>query len=220
MACIAIDGPCGSGKSTVSRILAEKLGFTFVDTGALYRTIAYYFKLHNVDYTSPSKVEKALKDIEIELKVLDHKQKIYLNSIDVSHEIRSEKISAMASSVSAVPEVRTKLLSIQRELANQGNVIMDGRDIGTVIMPNADLKIFLTARPEVRARRRLEQLGMEENKFDQVLKDLLKRDEQDSKREISPLKIAEDAVVFDNSKMTQEETLDKLLDLIKRRLGS
>lgn len=220
MACIAIDGPCGSGKSTVSRILAEKLGFTFVDTGALYRTIAYYFKLHNVDYTSPSKVEKALKDIEIELKVLDHKQKIYLNSLDVSHEIRSEEISAMASSVSAIPEVRAKLLSIQRELANQGNVIMDGRDIGTVIMPNADLKIFLTAKPEVRARRRFEQLGMEENKFDQVLKDLLKRDEQDSKREISPLKIAEDAVIFDNSKMTQEETLDKLLDLIKRRLGS
>ncbi len=220
MACIAIDGPCGSGKSTVSRILAEKLGFTFVDTGALYRTIAYYFKLHNVDYTSPSKVEKALKDIEIELKVLDHKQKIYLNSIDVSNRIRSEEISTMASSVSAIPEVRTKLLSIQRELANQGNVIMDGRDIGTVIMPNADLKIFLTARPEVRAGRRLEQLGMEENKFDQVLKDLLKRDEQDSKREISPLKIAEDAVVFDNSKMTQEETLNKLLDLIKRRLGS
>ncbi len=219
MACVAVDGPCGSGKSTVSRLLAEKLGFTFIDTGALYRAIAYYFKSHNVDYSSSAEIEKSLKEIQIDLQILNYKQKIFLNSFDVTDKIRSEEISLLASKISAIDIVRKRLLDIQRDIANKGNVIMDGRDIGTVILPNADLKIFLTASPEVRAKRRFDQLGEKNIKFDKVLKDLLSRDEQDYNRKISPLKIAPDAIVIDNSSMTQEETVNKLLELIKRRIG-
>lgn len=217
MTCIAIDGPSGSGKSTVSKILARKLGFVNVDTGALYRGIAYYFYINNVDFRKIENLTKILKDITIKIENSNYDQRIFLNGEDITDNIRSEKISKLASEISSLPEVRSHLLKLQREIAKNRNVVMDGRDIGTVVIPDAKVKIFLTASPQLRAKRRYKQLN-EKVSYTEILKDITKRDENDSNREICPLKKSEDAIVFDNSSYTLEETANKLLDIIKERV--
>ena len=218
MICIAIDGPSGSGKSTVAKALAKKLNFLFLDTGALYRTVAYYFKTKNVNFNSNSEVEEALNNISIKILSSDQGQRILLRGKDITSEIRSEEISLMSSKVAAIFKVREYLLETQRAIAGKNNVIMEGRDIGTAVMPDAEVKIFLTASPELRAKRRHLQLNDESIQPEKVLKDLIERDNKDLARKICPLKIAEDAILFDSSKLTLEETIDNLLKIIKERI--
>ncbi len=221
MISIAIDGPSGSGKSTISKCLAKKLGFINVDTGALYRAIAYFFVNNGIDYDLESNVEKALNNIHINLEYENYNQILLLNGEDITQKIRSDEISMAASKLSSMQCVRDYLFNLQRSIANTNNVIMDGRDIGTVILPNATLKLFLTALPEVRAKRRYIQLVKENPKitYEEVLKSLNQRDFNDINRKNSPLECAKDAIVFDNSNYSFEETIDELMKIIKERVS-
>ena len=218
MKCIAIDGPSGSGKSTVAKMLADRLGFTDVNTGALYRAIAYYLKVNDIDYNNSNDIEKVLDLINIEIEDNSGVKRIILNGSDVSDEIRMEEISLISSKISSYGSVRDHLLKIQRDIASKNNVVMDGRDIGTVVMPDADVKIFLTATPEVRARRRFEQLKDEHTDFETILKDLNRRDYNDTHRKIAPLKVAKDSIIFDNSNYTVEGTVEYLLKIIRENI--
>ena len=222
MISIAIDGPSGAGKSTISRKAAEKFGFIYVDTGAIYRTIGLATKIHGVSLDDTAAVVALLPTLEIELKYNDAgEQHMYLDGNDVSRDIRLPEVSMLASKVSAIPEVRAFLVDMQRGMAEKYDVIMDGRDIGTVILPNADLKIFLTADVRDRARRRYEELrakGMEKP-FDEVLAEMEQRDEQDTKRAAAPLRAAEDAVLLDTSGNTLEESIDEVCRLISEKTG-
>ena len=222
MISIAIDGPSGAGKSTISRKAAEKFGFIYVDTGAIYRTIGLATKIHGVSLDDTAAVVALLPTLEIELKYNDAgEQHMYLDGNDVSRDIRLPEVSMLASKVSAIPEVRAFLVDMQRGMAEKYDVIMDGRDIGTVILPNADLKIFLTADVRDRARRRYEELhakGMEKP-FDEVLAEMEKRDEQDTQRAAAPLKAADDAVLLDTSGNTLEESIDEVCRLISEKTG-
>lgn len=222
MISIAIDGPSGAGKSTISRKAAEKFGFIYVDTGAIYRTIGLATKIRGVSLDDTAAVVALLPTLEIELKYNDAgEQHMYLDGNDVSRDIRLPEVSMLASKVSAIPEVRAFLVDMQRGMAEKYDVIMDGRDIGTVILPNADLKIFLTADVRDRARRRYEELrakGMEKP-FDEVLAELEKRDEQDTQRAAAPLKAADDAVLLDTSGNTFEESIDEVCRLISEKTG-
>ena len=215
---IAIDGPSGAGKSTLARRLATKLRFLYVDTGAIYRTIAYYAYANHLDPADEAAVLAALPNIRIELcHDAEGLQRMILNGEDVTDAIRLPQISQYASVVSAYPGVRAFLLEMQRDFARKGSVIMDGRDIGTVVLPQADVKIFLTASPEARARRRcleLEQRGTPEP-FDQVLSEIQQRDWDDSHRETAPLRQAEDAVVVDTTELNFEESLAALLTVVR-----
>lgn len=215
---IAIDGPSGAGKSTLARRLATTLRFLYVDTGAIYRTIAYYAYANHLDPADEAAVLAALPDIRIELRHdAEGLQRMILNGEDVTDAIRLPQISQYASVVSAYPGVRAFLLEMQRDFARKGSVIMDGRDIGTVVLPQADVKIFLTASPEARARRRcleLEQRGTPEP-FDQVLSEIQQRDWDDSHRETAPLRRAEDAVVVDTTELNFEESLAALLTVVR-----
>ena len=215
---IAIDGPSGAGKSTLARRLATTLRFLYVDTGAIYRTIAYYAYANHLDPADEAAVLAALPDIRIELcHDAEGLQRMILNGEDVTDAIRLPQISQYASVVSAYPGVRTFLLEMQRDFARKGSVIMDGRDIGTVVLPQADVKVFLTASPEARARRRcleLEQRGTPEP-FDQVLSEIQQRDWDDSHRETAPLRQAEDAVVVDTTELNFEESLAALLTVVR-----
>ena len=215
---IAIDGPSGAGKSTLARQLASALHFLYVDTGAIYRTIAYYAYANHLDPSDEAAVLAALPDIRIELcHDTEGLQRMILNGEDVTDAIRLPQISQYASVVSAYPGVRAFLLEMQRDFARKGSVIMDGRDIGTVVLPHADVKIFLTASPEARARRRcleLEQRGTPEP-FDQVLSEIQQRDWEDSHRETAPLRQAEDAVVVDTTELNFEESLAALLNVVR-----
>lgn len=215
---IAIDGPSGAGKSTLARRLATTLRFLYVDTGAIYRTIAYYTFANHLDPTDEAAVLAALPNIRIELRHdAEGLQRMILNGEDVTDAIRLPQISQYASVVSAYPGVRAFLLEMQRDFARKGSVIMDGRDIGTVVLPHADVKIFLTASPEARARRRcleLEQRGTPEP-FDQVLSEIQQRDWDDSHRETAPLRQAEDAVVVDTTELNFEESLAALLAVVR-----
>ena len=215
---IAIDGPSGAGKSTLARRLATTLRFLYVDTGAIYRTIAYYAYANHLDPADEAAVLAALPNIRIELcHDAEGLQRMILNGEDVTDAIRLPQISQYASVVSAYPGVRAFLLEMQRDFARKGSVIMDGRDIGTVVLPQADVKIFLTASPEARARRRcleLEQRGTPEP-FDQVLSEIQQRDWDDSHRETAPLRQAEDAVVVDTTELNFEESLAALLTVVR-----
>ncbi|WP_297710471.1 (d)CMP kinase [Dysosmobacter sp.] len=215
---IAIDGPSGAGKSTLARRLATTLRFLYVDTGAIYRTIAYYAYANHLDPADEAAVLAALPDIRIELRHdAEGLQRMILNGEDVTDAIRLPQISQYASVVSAYPGVRAFLLEMQRDFARKGSVIMDGRDIGTVVLPQADVKVFLTASPEARARRRcleLEQRGTPEP-FDQVLSEIQQRDWDDSHRETAPLRRAEDAVVVDTTELNFEESLAALLTVVR-----
>lgn len=222
MIAIAIDGPAGAGKSTIARLTAKKLGYLYVDTGALYRTVGYAARLRDIDPADPEQVAAMLKDIAVDLDFdPDGVQRTLLNGKDVSGQIRSPEMSRYASLVSAHKAVREYLLWLQRKLAKEHNVIMDGRDIGTTVLPDADLKIYLTATPEDRARRRFDEYlskGVSVD-YDQLLNDIKQRDYDDSHREVSPLRRAEDAKLVDTSGNTLEESLELMEAMIRRHLG-
>ena len=222
MISIAIDGPSGAGKSTISRKAAEIFGFIYVDTGAIYRTIGLASKIRGVSLDDKAAVMEMLTKLNIELKYNEAgEQHMYLDGKDVSRDIRLPEVSMLASKVSAIPEVRTFLVDMQRDMAKKYDVIMDGRDIGTVILPDADLKIFLTADVNDRAQRRYEELrtkGMLKP-FDEVLAEMKQRDEQDTLRAAAPLKAAEDAVILDTSGNTLEQSIAEVCRLIADRTG-
>ena len=222
MISIAIDGPSGAGKSTISRAAAKLFGFIYVDTGAIYRTIGLAAKLRGIDVSDNDAVISMLPELRIELIYNESgEQCMLLDGADVSRDIRLPEVSMLASKVSAIPEVRVYLVDMQRKMAQLHNVVMDGRDIGTVILPNADLKIFLTAGAEDRARRRYEELLQKgvETTFESVLDDLIKRDEQDTRRAAAPLKAADDAVLLDTSGNTLEQSVSEVCRLISERTG-
>ena len=219
---IAIDGPSGAGKSTLAKMIAAELNFLYVDTGAIYRTVGLYAKKNNVDPHDGPAVTALLDTIEIDMNYgEDGLQRMYLNGEDVTTDIRQHEISAYASAVSAIPEVRAFLLEMQRSFARTNNVVMDGRDIGTVVLPDAQLKIFLTADPEDRARRRYEELLQrgQQADYETVLKDLIQRDYNDSHRASAPLRQAEDAVLLDTTGNTLQQSEELLLKTVKERLG-
>ncbi len=222
MISIAIDGPSGAGKSTISRKAAEIFGFIYVDTGAIYRTIGLASKIRGISLDDKAAVMEMLTKLNIELKYNESgEQHMYLDGKDVSRDIRLPEVSMLASKVSAIPEVRTFLVDMQRDMAKKYDVIMDGRDIGTVILPDADLKIFLTADINDRAQRRYEELrtkGMIKP-FDEVLAEMKQRDEQDTLRAAAPLKAAEDAVMLDTSGNTLEQSIAEVCRLIADRTG-
>lgn len=216
---VAIDGPAGAGKSTIAKAAAKELGFIYVDTGALYRAIAYNAVTKGV-IDDTQKIIDMLTDTNVELKYVDGVQAVYLNGDDVSAYIRTPEISMGASKVSAIPQVREFLLNLQRDIAQKNNVIMDGRDIATVVLPNSDVKIFLFASPECRAQRRYKEL-MEKGEdvtLEDVLADVNQRDYQDSHREIAPLKPSEDSVMADTSKLNLEESIQLIINIIKERI--
>ena len=217
---IAIDGPSGAGKSTLARAIAAELGCLYVDTGAIYRTIGYYALTHGIDPKDGAAVTKSLPDIQVELTYgEDGLQHMLLNGQDVTKEIRLPEVSLCASAVSAHPEVRTFLLDMQRQLARTNSVIMDGRDIGTVVLPEADVKVYLTASAQARARRRcaeLEQRGTPEP-FEKVLGEIEERDWNDTHRDVAPLRQAEDAVLLNTTELSFQESKTALLHIIRKR---
>ena len=221
MISIAIDGPAGAGKSTLSRKAAKTLGFIYVDTGALYRAVGLKFLKSGADEKLECDIEDILSDTKVDIRFIDNEQHVFLDDNDVNDEIRTPKASMMASAVSAKPLVRAFLLEMQRLLAKENNVVMDGRDIGTVVLPDATVKIFLTASAEIRAQRRYKELiekGSEVT-YDEVYEDMLKRDYNDTHRPIAPLKQADDAVLADTSECTFDESLELILSIVKERLG-
>lgn len=217
---VAIDGPSGAGKSTIARAVAEKLGFVYVDTGAMYRTIGLAVRRAGVQLDEPEKIPAVLPQVRIALTYVDGVQHVLLCGEDVSGLIRTPEMSKYASFVSAKPEVRAFLLETQRDMARRQPVIMDGRDIGTVVLPDAAVKIFLTAAPEARARRRLLELQEkgESVTFEQTLADMLKRDQDDMNRATAPLRQAEDAVLVDTSDLTLEQSIDAVERLIRKAM--
>ena len=218
---IAIDGPAGAGKSTVARGAAKELGYIYVDTGALYRTVALYVLQNGHNVHDPERVKAALADIRIELKFVGGVQRVYLNGQDVSEEIRTPEVSMGASAVAALPCVREFLFEQQRRIAREKDCIMDGRDIGTVVLPDAQVKVFLTASAEERARRRYRELleKGEDISFEEVLRDVQERDYNDSHRAVAPLKQAEDAVLLDTTALDFVQSEDALLHIIRERTG-
>ncbi len=215
---IAIDGPAGAGKSTIARKAAAELGFIYVDTGALYRSVAYYCISAGADVSVPESVEKLLPEITPELRFIDGVQHVFVNGSDVSDKIRTPEVSMAASKVSAIPAVRAFLFDLQKKIARENDIIMDGRDIGTVVLPDADLKIFLTASPEARADRRYAELKNKPDApaYEQVLADIIKRDHDDSTRAIAPLKQADDAVLCDTTELSLEESVQTIIGMIKK----
>lgn len=218
---IAIDGPSGAGKSTLAKMIAEELRFLYVDTGAIYRTVGLYAQKNNVDPHDAAAVTALLDTIQIDMNHgEDGLQRMYLNGEDVTTDIRQHEISAYASAVSAIPQVRAFLLELQRSFARTNNVVMDGRDIGTVVLPDAQVKIFLTADSEDRARRRYEELLQrgQQADYDTVLKDLIQRDYNDSHRKSAPLKQADDAILLDTTGNTLLQSYELMLNTVKERL--
>jgi cytidylate kinase len=214
MISVAIDGPAGAGKSTIAKALSKDMGYIYVDTGALYRTVGLYMLRNNISTTDAENVGKALDDISVEMKHIDGVQRVFLNGEDVSDFIRTEEVSMAASNVSAIPSVRAFLLSLQRDIAKKNNIVMDGRDIATVVLPNATVKIFLTASAEERATRRYKELIEKGQKadYDKVLEDIKTRDYNDSHREIAPLKPSEESVIID----TTDVPLKKAIEMLKQ----
>ncbi len=219
---VAIDGPAGAGKSSLSRLLAKKLEYIYVDTGALYRAVGLKFSKLGFTTELYGDIAAVLADTTLDIRFIDGSQRVFLDGNDVSDDIRTPAASMMASAVSAKPEVRAFLLDMQRDLAKRNNVVMDGRDIGTVVLPDADVKIFLTADVEVRAERRLKELLEKGEKvtFEEVLEDMKVRDYNDSHRDIAPLKQADDAVLADTSKLDFEGSLNLLLSIVQKGIGA
>ena len=218
---IAIDGPAGAGKSTMARRAAAELGFVYVDTGAIYRTVGYAVITRGIDPAETEQIDALLPQLRVKLAWKDGVQHMYLNGADVSKKIRLPEVSSMASKVSALPPVRAFLLDTQRSAAKTNSVVMDGRDIGTVVLPDADVKIYLTASAEVRAKRRfleLQEQGASDT-YEEVLKDMIERDYRDMHREIAPLRQADDAVLLDTSDLSLEESVAALLKIIREKLS-
>lgn len=215
---IAIDGPAGAGKSSIAKLVAKKLSFVYVDTGAMFRTVAYYFLSQGKDPSDAEMVTEECEKISISIEYKDGAQHIFLDGTDVSTEIRQEEVGKNASVVAKNQAVRNRLLALQRQMAEKQDVIMDGRDIGTVVLPDAQVKIYLTASASVRAERRYKELVEkgETCNLKKIEEDIIARDEQDMNREIAPLKQAEDAVLVDSSYMTIEEVVDKIIKIVEK----
>ena len=215
---IAIDGPAGAGKSTIAKMVSAKMGYIYVDTGALYRTIALYITENDIP---DDKIEESLKNADVSLRFIDGTQRVFLGDRDVSGLIRTPEISMAASRTSAIPAVRAYLFGTQQKIAAENNVIMDGRDIGTVVLPNADVKIFLTASAEERANRRYKELAEKPDcpPYEEILQDIIKRDYADMHREISPLRQAEDAVLVDTTTLNLEESAEAIVKVIESKIG-
>lgn len=217
---VAIDGPSGAGKSSIAKLASRTLGFVYIDTGAMYRTAALACLEAGIKIKeNPEKAIEKVNSISIDIDYIEGEQRIFLSGCDVSDKIRTPEVSMGASDVSAIGAVREKLVAMQRIMAGTKNVIMDGRDIGTCVLPDAELKIFLTASAEERAKRRYLELSEKgtEVTFDEVLADIIKRDEQDSTRAVSPLKQADDAILVDTSELTFDESVARILELIKEK---
>lgn len=219
---IAIDGPAGAGKSTIAKMVAERLSFIYVDTGAMYRAIALYLLDQGVTGDDPSQIEALCKGADISIEYKDGEQLVILNGENVNAKIRTEQVGNMASVSSANAKVREHLLKLQRTLAAKNDVVMDGRDIGTTILPDAEVKIYLTASADTRAKRRAleyEQKGMPFD-LDEIRRDIIERDERDMNREVSPLKQAEDAILVDSSEMGISEVVDAILAVYKEKIST
>lgn len=216
---IAIDGPAGAGKSSIAKLVAKDMDFIYVDTGAMFRAMAYYFLLNGVDPRDEDAVSSKCPQIRIRIEYEEGVQHIYLNDEDVSTEIRREEVGKNASVIAVYPAIRTKLLELQRAMAAENDVIMDGRDIGTVVLPDAEAKIFLTASSRVRAERRFKELQEKgvDCDLDQIEEDIIERDKQDMSREIAPLKQAEDAVFVDTSYMSIEEVVATIREIAESK---
>lgn len=215
---IAIDGPAGAGKSTIAKMVSKELGYIYVDTGALYRTIALYITENDI---ADENIEASLEKADVSLKFIDGAQRVFLGDRDVSDLIRTPEISMAASRTSAIPAVRAYLFETQQKIARENSVIMDGRDIGTVVLPNADVKIFLTASAEERANRRYKELSEKPDcpTYQEILDDIIKRDYQDMHRETAPLKQAEDAVLVDTTELNLEESAAAIVKIINEKIG-
>ncbi|MBR1431582.1 (d)CMP kinase [Ruminococcus sp.] len=215
---IAIDGPAGAGKSTIAKMVSKELGYIYVDTGALYRTIALYITENDI---ADEDIEASLEKADVSLKFIDGAQRVFLGDRDVSDLIRTPEISMAASRTSAIPAVRDYLFETQQKIARENSVIMDGRDIGTVVLPNADVKIFLTASAEERANRRYKELSEKPDcpTYQEILDDIIKRDYQDMHRETAPLKQAEDAVLVDTTELNLEESAAAIVKIINEKIG-
>ncbi len=216
---VAIDGPAGAGKSTLAKRLSEKLGVIYVDTGAMYRAMALYMIRKKVDPDDASALSEGCRTADITLDFVDGQQQVFLNGENVSSLIRTEEVSTMASRSSVNPDVRAKLVELQRKLAKERSLVMDGRDIGTVVLPDAAVKIYLTASTAVRAKRRYDELKArgEECELSQIEADIIARDERDMNREISPLKQAEDAVLLDSSELSVEEVEARMMEIVREK---
>jgi cytidylate kinase len=214
---IAIDGPAGAGKSTIAKMVSAEMGYIYVDTGAMYRAVALYLTENNIP---DEEAEKHMEEVEVSLKFADGTQRVYLGDRDVSDLIRTPEISMAASRTSAIPAVRARLFDLQQKLAGENNIIMDGRDIGTVVLPYADVKIFLTASAEERANRRFKELAEKPDcpTYEEILKDIIQRDYNDMNRETAPLKQAEDAVLVDTTELTLEQSAARIAAIIKERV--
>lgn len=210
---IAIDGPAGAGKSTISKLLAKKLNFDYLDTGAMYRVFTYYYLKNNIDIENENLINFYINDID--LSILNNE--FYLNGENVNKEIRSDEVTKNVSLVSSYKKVRDNLVEKQRKIAKQNNIILDGRDIGSNVLKNANIKFFLTASDEVRAKRRFEQLNNSTMSYEEVLKDIIRRDEFDSNREISPLTMAKDAILVDSSNMSINEVVEYMYKLVEEK---
>ncbi|MDR1253530.1 MAG: (d)CMP kinase [Oscillospiraceae bacterium] len=217
MISIAIDGPAGAGKSTVAQKVASRLGYIYVNTGSFYRAVSFYLICHGIKIDNEDLIENTLPKINFELKFLNGKQIILLENEDISQKIRSEQVSTVASKISALKSVRLHLLDMQRKIADENNVVMDGRDIGTVVLPHATVKIFLTASANERANRRFREIkkGDKDITFEQVLNSITQRDYRDSKRDIAPLKPAESAIILDSTHLTFSNVVLKILEIVR-----
>lgn len=215
---IAIDGPAGAGKSTIAKKLAAELGYVYVDTGAMYRAFAYYFLSNGIASDDEAAIEKACENVDISIAYVDGEQQVLLNGENVNGVIRNEEVGNMASATSIYPVVRTKLVELQRKLAEKQDVIMDGRDIGTVVLPNANVKIYLTASSAVRAKRRFDELTAKGVECDikEIEQDIIDRDYRDMNREVSPLKQAEDAVLLDSSELDIDGVVERMKEIIRQ----
>jgi len=215
---VAIDGPAGAGKSTIAKMLTEKLNYTYLDSGAMYRTITYLVCNENIDFNDNEKVVKVTKNTEIDINYNDNKFKIFINNIDITNKIRSNIVDKNVSTIAQIKGVRDELVKKQRKLAKSKDIVMDGRDIGTRVLPNADYKFYITATVEERANRRYKDIidrGESNKTLEEVKNEIIKRDKIDSNRKYSPLKKAKDAIVVDTTNMSKKEVLQKLLSHIK-----